>query len=262
MPTAGANGARRHQRGSAAMVWSSQETAPSCRDFRGTRRQRPRHWLPRRLDLPSGLRRPPTTNEHTRREAGPQSHGTHWVSRVAEWSRALAFWDGTRWVPDAAPIDPQPHPTWRDWIATATMILVSAMFVVPFTGAFAAGNPASLSLSPADGPAGTHVIVKGSGFSTKTKVTVTWDASSQGMPATVVTGRGAFKIDFVVPAGSVGPHTVGVVASPSGASSKAGITASSGVLATAVFQLEAPAVPDPTPPPTAAPTPRPTTQPT
>ena len=149
------------------------------------------------------------------------------------------------------------------------MVLVTGAFVIPFSGVFAAGSSASLSLSPADGPAGTHVIVKGTGFTSKTKVSITWDASSKGMPTTVVTGRGAFKLDFIAPTGAVGPHTVGIVAVATTTTAKMGpaAPAPTGVLATAEFQLDPPATVDPTPAPTATPTatptptPRPTPQP-
>jgi outer membrane biosynthesis protein TonB len=160
----------------------------------------------------------------------------------------LAFWDGTQWVSETPP--PERRSTrWRDLAATATMIIVSGALMLPFTATFASDVPApSLSLSPADGPAGTSVTIKGAGFTGK-RVQITWDGSMSDLPTAPVNGRGVFKVTIKVPGKAAGPHTLAAVAFEKNA------TAEGVPLASTVFTLATP--PDPTPAPTAAPTPTP-----
>src|SRR4029079_15146790 len=116
----------------------------------------------------------------------------------------MSFWDGTRWVPEVAPVQVPDRAPWRDWAATLSILLVGAAFTLPYASARATAP--AISISPLSGPAGTSVTVVGTTFPGKTRLQLTWDGSTAAMPATTVNGRNGFKVKIRVPSGDVGPH--------------------------------------------------------
>jgi hypothetical protein len=192
----------------------------------------------------------------------------------------LAFWNGSRWVPDPKP-SPRPPAasTWLNVVSLFTMLAVLGIAFVPFSDQATGTNiKRGLFLTPASGPAGTVVTVAGTGFSRSTRVQLAWDGTQAGLPSTTTDRRGAFAVAFVTPAAADGAHAVGVVSSASSYSARKGQTDSS--LASASFSVtssadiaptDAPAPtpratptgpPTPAPTPTEAPTPKPTPDPT
>jgi hypothetical protein len=143
---------------------------------------------------------------------------------------------------------------WRDWAATVVMILVPIAFATTSATLLAATSP-TIAASPSSGAAGTSVTVTGLNFTNKTRIQLTWDGSTAGLPSTTTTGRGAFRIKIRVPSGAVGSH---VLAVQPAASSLAATTA----IASTVFKVTAATVPSPTPVPTPVPTPAATPRPT
>ncbi|MEU9255010.1 hypothetical protein AB0D66_24550 [Streptomyces sp. NPDC048270] len=111
-------------------------------------------------------------------------------------------------VPDDA--GPGAHPVTADCRYGAVVSTATATFTVP------ASVPAALTLSPAQGPAGTPVRVEGSGFGGCSgklagTVSLSWDESPLGA-ADVPTGADGFSADVVVPADTAaGEHTVTAV---------------------------------------------------
>jgi hypothetical protein len=192
----------------------------------------------------------------------------------------LAFWDGSRWVTEAAGIEPKGGRRWRDRVATASMFLVMAAALVPFTSINAADVTPRIMISPAAGPPGTSVSLTGSGFTSKTQVQLEWDDSVTGLPGGTVNGRGEIKLTLKVPAGRDGAHVVeAVVGGPTkGKGARTVQLVQVGdTLATSVFTTlsdippptpvptpVAVVTPPPTPKPvaTATPTPTPTVAPT
>jgi polysaccharide biosynthesis protein PslG len=120
----------------------------------------------------------------------------------------LTFWDGNRWVSDVTPTRTRRSSRWRDWVATATMVVVAAALLVPFTSSFAATSASTISLSPSVGPAGASVTVTGTGFPAGKSVQLTWDNSAAGLPTASVNGGGRFKVTITVPAAADGDHTL------------------------------------------------------
>jgi hypothetical protein len=53
----------------------------------------------------------------------------------------MSFWDGTRWVTEVTPVRSPKRTPWRDWAATAAMVLVVAAFALPFVSLSAAVLP-------------------------------------------------------------------------------------------------------------------------
>ena len=65
----------------------------------------------------------------------------------------MSFWDGTRWVPEAAPTAvAEANVRWRDWAATIAMILVVSRFTMPFASTRA--STPTISVSPSSGIGG------------------------------------------------------------------------------------------------------------
>lgn len=91
------------------------------------------------------------------------------------------------------------------------MFLGLVVLVVPSGPTDAMG--ATLSLSPASGPAGTTVTVTGTGFGAGDQVQLTWDGSSSAMPRANVSRTGTVSVRFTVPSATVGGHAVGASAS-------------------------------------------------
>jgi outer membrane biosynthesis protein TonB len=182
----------------------------------------------------------------------------------------LSFWDGTHWVSDdLTPPARRSSTRWRDLAATATMILVAGALLLPVVSTFASTTTPAITLSPRTGPVGTSVDVTGSGFTSRTKVQITWDGVAGKMPVASVNGRGAFKVTITIPAAADGAHTLAADATAAVAPKNSKVVATvTGTLASTAFTVaDAPtATPTPaptaTPAPTVAPTPKPTPTPT
>jgi hypothetical protein len=162
----------------------------------------------------------------------------------------MSFWNGTAWVSNAAerPTRDQPRRV-AAWLATLLMVCVLALNVVPFTTTTAASGP-SLTLSPARGVPGSKVTASGKGFRPGTKIDLTWDTSTAGMPLVTANKRGLFRVMFKVPMKPATAHSSTIKAA-------AGLTSA---LATYAVIDAGTATPAPTP--TQAPTPTPTPKPT
>ena len=182
----------------------------------------------------------------------------------------MTFWNGTDWVPETSPT-PTRGRTGRAaaWGATFIMIASLVFYVVPFASITASGP--TLTLSPTSGAPGTRVTVTGNGVSPKSRIQLTWDGSTVGMPTASSNPRGGFRVTFKVPKSPVGKHTSGVQLVPgttrrSTRAAKQTATASSDptlttdpTLARAVFNVTeaASATPVATVTPTVQPTPKP-----
>src|SRR4051794_31115441 len=125
------------------------------------------------------------------------------------------MWDGTKWVPDVSPIPPS-RPTssrWANLVANVTALLVGLALVIPFSAGFASTSVGpTLSLTPANGPAGSTVVVTGVNFEVRTKVQLTWDGKAAGLPMVSVNRRGIFRVSVTIPTTTTaGDHTLGAV---------------------------------------------------
>jgi hypothetical protein len=181
----------------------------------------------------------------------------------------MAFWDGTRWVSDLTPAQPRRKIRWRDGAASATMIIVAAALLLPFTSTFAATSAPALSLSPSVGPVGTSIVVRGSGFTAKTGVQLTWDGAAAGLPMVSINGRGSFKATIKAPRTAAGAHTISADVAPGRnvTSAQVGTTLASTAFTLVAATTATPkptivATPNPTTAPTATPTPAATPAPT
>lgn len=124
----------------------------------------------------------------------------------------MAFWDGTRWVPETAPAPRRREPGWLKGVSLVTMIVVLAGMLVPFSLLVAADSPGrAIRLSPESGDAGTLVTLTGSGFSRGTRVQVTWDGDATGLPTATANRLGTFTTAFKVPKATAGEHAVAAV---------------------------------------------------
>ena len=181
----------------------------------------------------------------------------------------MTFWDGTRFRPDA-PMEPRPPvgrqaARVRDLLATTAMLLGLVAIALPFVPASAGATV--LSLSPAAGTPGQAVTVSGSGFPAMTRLLVTWDGGSAGMPSAKVSRRGTFTTSFVVPAAPAGSHTVAVTSvsskSPKRANTFAAPMAAVTFTLTTLLAAPTPTLAGPTAAPSASPSPtsEPTTSP-
>jgi len=91
------------------------------------------------------------------------------------------------------------------------ILLAVAVAVLPSGSIGAEGAPesvpATISITPNQGPPGTtSVTVSGANFAPSTVVTITYDATSVG---TVDAGPGSWTYSFIVPASSLGSHSIG-----------------------------------------------------
>ena len=174
----------------------------------------------------------------------------------------MSFWDGTRWVPEteiraARTTTRPPRRTHRS--RTPFAILLALAIAMPVASIFASAP--TLSMSPASGPAGTSVTVRGSGFPSKVKVQLTWDGDPTNMPRASTNVRGAFSATLTIPKAAPGDHVLAAVVT-SGSGAKAARIVAGTAITQATFDVtDAPAV-DPTPDPTVTPTPDPTPKPT
>ena len=169
----------------------------------------------------------------------------------------LAYWDGRRWLADApAPrAADQPH-RGRDWLATALMLIIGVGLILPFRGAEA--SAASLSTSPTHGVPGARITVTGSALQPRSTVRVLFGGVAIGMETVKVSGRGALRATFRVPALSPGVHAI-----TAESLTRATTLAGSGYVVATQFTIDSPAVGSAAPsgsaappnPPAATPTP-------
>lgn len=151
------------------------------------------------------------------------------------------------------------------------MLMVAAALLLPVVSTFASTSGPAISLSPKTGPVGTSVTISGTGFTSRTKIQITWDGVAGTMPVATANGRGTFKVTVTIPTAADGAHTFTADAMAADAPKNSKVLAvATGTLASTVFTLaDAPvATPTPTPAPvvtpapTAAPTPTPAATPT
>jgi uncharacterized protein YkwD len=154
------------------------------------------------------------------------------------------------------------------WLALALLTLA---FALGSAAAVSAATPA-LSVRSASGPPGTQVTVEGDGFPDRTRVTLSWDGSSDGLPRPWANRNGSFSIRLTVPANAApGAHTLRASAEGSQASTTFQVT-SAGPSATATKPAATPTATSPAPtatripsatpvPPTATAQPSPTSVP-
>ena len=103
----------------------------------------------------------------------------------------MTFWNGSDWVPETSPTPSRGRPSRAAaWAATFIMIASLAFYVVPFASITASGP--TLTLSPTSGAPGTSVTVTGNGVSPKSRIQLTWDGSTVGMPTASSNPRGGF----------------------------------------------------------------------
>ena len=173
----------------------------------------------------------------------------------------MAFWDGTRWVDQGNPNPPGPPSRWSNTAANLFIVILAAALVVPLTASLASAPTApTIRVNPASGPAGSDVVVDGTGFGNKGKVQITWDGESGHMPVANLR-RGSFRVSVTIPKSPTGAHVLGAVSATTG-NSKAARVETAEVVASAPFKVTAVVVAEPTPDPTATPTKAPTPQPT
>lgn len=137
----------------------------------------------------------------------------------------MSFWTGDRWVP----LHPRQRATPRrrrvhDVLATAVMVLILFAIAVPFDGA--SGSTPQLTMAPDEGPPSASVLIRGTGFTLRTRLEFTWDATPIGWPAVRVGKDGTFSAVVVIPAAAAGTHTVGVITPSNAARRQATVVAS------------------------------------
>jgi len=169
----------------------------------------------------------------------------------------LSFWDGSRWVGQAAKpsLGPFRGRRLRDWISTLVMLLALLAVAIPLLQSNAA--TLALTVSPAAALAGARVTVTGYGLPPKTTVQLLFDGSVVDKAARI-SANGELKSSFTVPPSSLGPHAVTAVTTSSPASSSRAAlksVAPGAVLASGTLTVTAPA--EPTVAPTLGPTPAP-----
>ena len=123
----------------------------------------------------------------------------------------MAFWDGTRWI---RPEDEQARPaqarTVTDWIATGVIILALILVGLP-SSELRAGTPA-LTLNPTEGPIGTVIVGRGSGYPADTRVEVTFAGQRVSRGNLRTSAEGTFELTFSVPSAAPGNYTIVAVA--------------------------------------------------
>ena len=111
------------------------------------------------------------------------------------------------------------------WLAL--VLLTLALASGPAARADAAAP--SLTLRPAGGPPGTTVTVDGAGFTSRTRVTLSWDDASNGLARPLAGRDGSFSVRLTVPAdAAAGSHTLHAVAGGSQASATFQVNAPGG----------------------------------
>ena len=148
--------------------------------------------------------------------------------------------------PPAAPRPAGPPPDrLRDWLATAPIIVMVILLVLPLATASAAAP--SLAVHGAATP-GASIEVTGSDFTASSRTQILWDGDAAGMPVVRVDRRGAFRVTVVVPAHApTGSHLLAAAATRKGSGGGQGGKGASVAGSEIVASIEV-VVADPTPP--------------
>jgi hypothetical protein len=85
-----------------------------------------------------------------------------------------------------------------------------ALLVSPLTPI----SPPALSATPGFASPGARVQIAGANFTQRSKVQLTWDGSTGGMPILTIARNGRFTATMVVPNAAPGRHTLGVMTVP------------------------------------------------
>jgi len=164
------------------------------------------------------------------------------------------------------------RPRLRDKIATALMVasLPISLFVVFIAMAAVPALHVSGTAEP-----GLRIVVQGSDFPRNTRVQLTWDGSSQGMPLARSDKGGRFQTYVTVPTSTTaGNHVLAAISVQPGHGKNNSTRAASTVLASVTVRVVLPSsassptpsptvrTPTPTPSATVTPTTRPTASPT
>ena len=130
----------------------------------------------------------------------------------------MSFWNGYEWTSETSAPTPPPIPKRvgraRDYLATLVMVAAIGFYALPLvatTAAPAAGGP-DLSLSPTSGAPGTTVTATGQSLPRRTRLVLSWDGATAGMPSFTTNSRGGFKVTFRVPKTALGSHVLAVTA--------------------------------------------------
>ena len=129
----------------------------------------------------------------------------------------MSFWNGYEWTSETSAPTPPPIPKRvgraRDYIATLVMVAAIGIYALPLvaTSASTAGGP-DLSLSPTSGAPGTTVTATGQSLPRRTRLVLTWDGATAGMPSFTTNSRGGFKVTFRVPKSALGSHVLAITA--------------------------------------------------
>jgi hypothetical protein len=154
---------------------------------------------------------------------------------------------------------PAPPSRIRDWLATAPIVLLIPVLVIPLMLAMA--SQAQLSVKSSVVP-GEHVQVTGTGFDGPGWVRILWDHGAAELATVRVHPRGDFSVVIIIPTDAVpGTHHVSAAAAgnPGGNPGREGDLVGA-VLAGVAIEVIAPAAAA-TPVPTSAPTPVPVSTP-
>ena len=118
----------------------------------------------------------------------------------------------------------------RQLLAVAGM----ALLVSPLTPL----SPPALSTNPGAASAGARVQLAGANFAHRSKVQLTWDGSTGGMPTLTVGRNGRFTATMVVPKATPGRHILGVrTVSSQLPRLRGGARVQESVIATATFSI-------------------------
>ncbi|MDQ2935695.1 MAG: hypothetical protein M3R49_12115 [Chloroflexota bacterium] len=142
----------------------------------------------------------------------------------------MSFWTGDRWVPPhpRQPATPRRRRV-RDLLATAFMVLILFAMAVAFDAA--SGSTPQLTMTPGEGLPSANVLIRGTGFTVRTRLEFTWDATPIGWPAVRVGQDGTFSAAVVIPAAAAGTHAV-AASTPSNAARRQAT-----VVASTMFQV-------------------------
>jgi hypothetical protein len=174
----------------------------------------------------------------------------------------MTFWDGEKWVADAAP-QPRHHTgdasrarlaRFGDVLATGIMVVTLAALAIPFGRV--SGGEASLVLAPDSGVPGSSIRVQGSAFPPKARLQLTWDGVAKGMPTVRASNGGLIKVTIEIPDTSAGPHVVAVTSATS--KGRKDTARPSTDIAGATFKVTEPDPTEPSETPAPQPTPDPT----
>jgi outer membrane biosynthesis protein TonB len=161
-------------------------------------------------------------------------------------------------APRHRPPPPAPPSRIRDWLATAPIVLLIPVLVIPLMLAMA--SQAQLSVKSGVVP-GEHVQVTGTGFEGPGWVRILWDHGAVELATVRVHPRGDFSVVIIIPADAApGTHLVSAAAAGNPGGNPGRERDLGAVLAGVAIEVIAPAAAA-TPVPTSAPTPVPVSTP-